>query len=131
MTRVYERQTIRWERADIEALEEAGRAQYFPGLPGYVIDKKIPVRNHQIIEGEVAPVLSDHPHDDYLVAAAENGTSVEEYTDGEYFLGDDGHVHSSEEITKALYKDQEARTSVYIPAPDSFDEDALLAKFGV
>lgn len=65
--RIYDRETIRWEREDIDALVEAGRAQYFPGLPGYVIDKKIPVRNHQI--NEPGPVITDEQHQadkDYL-----------------------------------------------------------------
>jgi len=81
-TRVYNRQTVRWERADIEALVEAGRAQYFPGLPGYVIDKKIPVRNHQIDED----IFAAAPKTEVYVPAITgpmNGYSAQERYDGE------------------------------------------------
>lgn len=153
MTRTYERETVQWERADIEALVEAGRAQYFPGLPGYVIDKKHPVRNHQIVEAEVAPTLnipSTDEHNRVLTAEAlveELFTArhgIAEVRDGEFredeqamvdalLNSDEAELEHSirEEITELQYKAQEARTGVYIPAPDSADEDALLAKFGV
>jgi len=132
MTRTYERQIIKYSRSAIDQLEAEGRAVYFPGLPGYVLDKKIPVRNHQILEDE-APFVnhSEDPDaayerfletryadehraeeaverangalDHYEAAAAAAGVSVGEYTDGEY--GSFG--------------------------PDSAEEDALLAKFGL
>lgn len=126
MTRTYERQTIRYPRSTIDQLEAEGRAVYFPGLPGYVLDKKVPVRNHQILEDEAPADLdlsmgvydndwkielgrieAEDRHRNELVEyerkAAAEGISVGEYTDGEY-----------ESF-----------------GPDSAAEAALLAKFGL
>lgn len=137
MTRTYDRETILWEQADLDALEVAGRAIRFPGLPGWVVDKKFAVRDHQIIVLE--PVISDEKHQanldflygkivdhdtdvDYrqaLQAEAEaKDVSVEELTDGEYIL-EDG-------IPVPAYESPEDTRAAIIR-----EENALLARFGV
>lgn len=136
-TRIYDRETIRWEQADLDALEAAGRAVRFPGLPGYVVDKKIAVRDHQI--EPIVEVISDEQHQanlDYLygkivdhdtdvdyrkalLAEAEaKDVSVEELTDGEYIL--------EEGIPVPAYESPEDTRAAIIR-----EENALLAKFGL
>jgi hypothetical protein len=56
MTRTYERDNVRWDADTLKELERQGKAQYFPGLPGYVVTLdeggKVAVRNSQIIDAQ-------------------------------------------------------------------------------
>lgn len=136
-TRTYDREIIRYDRATIDILVEQGRAVYFPGLPGYVIDKKIPVRDHQIDEPAAVEDLTylrslivDHDTDvDYrseLQRQAEAaGVSVEEFSDGEYTVVDGIAV-----LSRDAEDDEVARREAAgVLVPGSAEEDALLAKF--
>ncbi len=135
-TRLYDREIVRYDRAAIDILVEQGRAEYFPGLPGYVIDKKTPVRNHQIDEPAAVEDLAylrsviaeDYPHDHYLATAEAEGISVDELTDGEYYVGSDGHVVSAEEEYLES-KISDAEDNKYTGYGEA-DEDYLFAKFG-
>ncbi|ACH62059.1 hypothetical protein MYRNA_51 [Mycobacterium phage Myrna] len=106
MTRTYARETVTFTQAQIDALVAEGRATYYPGLPGYVIDRKQAVRMHQIVAAPVVDTVWSSPIEDdnaaeawladqdrYEVPAASwdtieaadaMGISVGEYTDGEY-----------------------------------------------
>ena len=148
MTRTYARETVTYTQADIDALVDAGRAEYFAGMPGYVIDKKVAVRTHQILDrapvsfipqddvaANVAVALGDDDNaaeaalaavelressiQDYIELAAAQGISVEEYTDGEYYVNN-GRVFSAED--RARYA---AKSTVF----QRFD--AILADFGI
>ncbi|ASZ74633.1 hypothetical protein KHO57_gp058 [Mycobacterium phage Phabba] len=130
MTRTYARETVTFTQAEIDSLVADGRAQYFPGLPGYVVDRKQAVRMHQI----VAPVVEDDNAaeawlaeqelaessiQDYIRLADEQGISVEEYTDGEYYVNN-GRVFSAEERDR-----YSAKSRVF----QKFDD--ILADFGI
>lgn len=124
-TAVYPRNELTWDQDVLDALVETGQAKFFPTVKGptYVVktaEGSFAVRPEQVVKGlsnvidnipavedlEVlraviagpAPIVGeDHPYD-YLLARAEaEGISLGEATDGEYYLGEDGHVHSVEE----------------------------------
>lgn len=132
MTRTYARETVTYTQAEIDALVRADRAVYFPGLPGYVIDKKIAVRTHQIVTAPVEEEddnaaeawladqeLAESSTQDYIALAEAQGVSVEEYTDGEYYVND-GRVFSAEERDR-----YSAKSRVF----QKFDD--ILADFGI
>lgn len=152
MTRTYDRETIQWERADIEALVEAGRAQYFPGLPGYVIDKKLAVRNHQIIDiftpapkhlvlvpALNEPVVEDSKRAEAAEALVEQLQTLRhgpaENRDGEFDQESrqmvDAILNSDEAELEHSIREEIADLQHRAQGSSIFDEDALLAKFGV
>lgn len=160
MARTPVRQTIRWDRAAIDRFIAEGKAQYFPGLPGYVIKdegKSFAVRDFQIDEGDVfanAPKTVVHVPSLLEETARDNklASLVEEYftalhgpaenRDGEFWEeernlyerltnSEDGELeHSIREEIFAL-RQKKAQDSLGVPLPGSQAEDDLLAKFGV
>lgn len=157
MTRTYARQETRWDLDLLKMLVQAGDAKEFPnGI--YVVktdDGSFAVRPHQIISREeklaiTLDIPSTEEHNRMLAAEAlveELFTArhgIAEVRDGEFredeqvmvdalLNSDEAELEHSirEEITELQYREQEKRTGIYIPVPDSAEEDALLAKFGV
>jgi hypothetical protein len=115
MTRHYDRNDIRWDADTLKALQAAGKASYFPGLPGYVVrldeGGSVAVRDSQIVAAQdfdFSPVRTLEEANDPMA-----GYSAKERYDGED-LGPHGVVYEGakvlvEDYSRICHRDIDTR----------------------
>lgn len=120
-TRTYDRNTIMWRPEDLEALEAAGQATYFPAAFTYVV--KLPEGGSVAVRPtQLLPAEDPFDDDSAFEAAAEAELAYERYLE-------DGGPHAAAIQAEDDYERQ-------LEAQDPFlqylrNEDDILAHFGI